>query len=64
MVGVDDDRPAKKAPVHQIGEDISSLSISELAERIEILRTETARLEAAIGDRRRTKDAAHSFFKT
>ena len=59
----DDDRPRKKIS-HEIGQDLSLLSVEELAERIALLRSEIERLEAASARKRASKDAASSFFKS
>ena len=59
----DDDRPRKKIS-HEIGQDLSLLSVEELGERIALLRSEIERLEAASAKKRASKDAADSFFKT
>ncbi|HKU05883.1 MAG TPA: DUF1192 domain-containing protein [Bradyrhizobium sp.] len=59
----DDDRPRKKIS-HEIGQDLSLLSVEELAERIALLRSEIERLEAASAKKRASKDAANSFFKS
>jgi uncharacterized small protein (DUF1192 family) len=59
----DDDRPRKKIS-HEIGQDLSLLSVEELDERIALLTTEIARLEAAATKKRASKDAANSFFKS
>jgi uncharacterized small protein (DUF1192 family) len=59
----DDDRPRKKIS-HEIGQDLSLLSVEELNERIALLRSEIERLEAASAKKRASKDAANSFFKT
>ena len=59
----DDDRPRKKIS-HEIGQDLSLLSVEELAERIALLRGEIERLEAASAKKRASKDAASSFFKS
>ena len=48
---------------HDIGQPLDALSIGELEERIDLLRTEIARLEAAIAARRATKAAAADVFK-
>ena len=45
----DDDRPRKKV-THEIGQDLSLLSVEELTERVALLTTEIARLEAALAD--------------
>ena len=59
----DEDRPRKKIS-HEIGQDLSLLSVEELGERIALLRSEIERLEAASAKKRASKDAADSFFKT
>jgi uncharacterized small protein (DUF1192 family) len=58
----DDDRPKKKI-AHEIGQDLSLLSVSELRERIEILKGEIARLTAAADAKTASRSAADSFFK-
>ena len=58
----DDDAPRKKIS-HEIGQDLSLLSVEELTERIALLSGEIARLEAAAKKKRASKDAADSFFK-
>jgi uncharacterized small protein (DUF1192 family) len=58
----EDDRPKKK-PVHAIGEDLSTLSIAELGERIALLTEEIKRLEGAIKEKSSSRDTAQSFFK-
>ena len=62
MIPEDDDRPKKK-PKHEIGQDLSLLSVFELNERVAILREEIARLEAAAKTKAAAKGAADSFFK-
>jgi uncharacterized small protein (DUF1192 family) len=59
----DDDRPKKKV-AHEIGQDLTLLSVQELNERIELMRAEIARLEADIARKRATRSAADQFFKT
>src|SRR5579863_1041056 len=66
MAGFDDDvsrAPPKKQAAHEIGQPIDALSAEELAERIQLLKAEIARLEAAIAARQATKEAASAFFK-
>ena len=58
----DDDRPKKKR-VHEIGQDLTLLSVGELTERISLLKEEIARLEADIAKKRSTRSAADQFFK-
>jgi uncharacterized small protein (DUF1192 family) len=59
----DDDRPRKKI-THEIGQDLSLLSVEELNERIALLNAEIARLQEAMTKKRASKDTANSFFKT
>ncbi|WP_426439771.1 DUF1192 domain-containing protein [Bradyrhizobium genosp. P] len=59
----EDDRPPKKI-THEIGQDLSLLSVEELTERIALLNTEIDRLNEAMSKKRASKDAANSFFKS
>ena len=59
----DDDRPRKKI-THEIGQDLSLLSVEELSERIALLTSEIERLQQAATKKRASKDAASSFFKS
>lgn len=58
----DDDRPVKK-PSHEIGADLSLLSVDEISSRIEILLSEIKRLEAEKAAKSASKSAAASLFK-
>jgi len=58
----DDDRPKKKI-VHEIGQELTLLSVAELNERIELMREEISRLEADIAKKQASKSAADTFFK-
>jgi uncharacterized small protein (DUF1192 family) len=58
----DDDKPKKKVS-HEIGQDLSLLSVEELAERLLLLEAEASRLEAAMTMKRATRQAADRFFK-
>ena len=53
-----------KPPIHEIGQALDDLSAPELAERIETLKREIARLESAIEAREATRCAASAFFKS
>ncbi len=55
--------PKAKPTVHAVGEALDALSAPELAERIEALRREIERLEAAIRAREATRLAAAAIFK-
>lgn len=59
----DDDRPRKKV-THEIGQDLSLLSVEELTERVTLLKAEIVRLEEAATKKRASRDAANSVFKT
>ena len=50
----DDDRPRKKI-THEIGQDLSLLSVEELTERIALLKTEIERLEEAVTKKRASR---------
>ncbi|EIG61045.1 uncharacterized small protein (DUF1192 family) [Bradyrhizobium sp. JR4.1] len=63
MAMEDDDRPRKKIS-HDIGQDLSLLSVEELTERIALLKAEIARLEEATTKKRASRDAANSVFKS
>ena len=58
----DDDRPKKKL-AHEIGQDLSLLSVEELAERVRLLHDEIGRLEADMAQKRAKRTAADQFFK-
>lgn len=55
--------PKKKPPVHEIGIDLTTLSVAELRERIDLLKAEIARLETSISSKMSSKAAAESVFK-
>jgi uncharacterized small protein (DUF1192 family) len=63
MAAEDDDKPRKKV-THEIGQDLSLLSVEELTERIALMNSEIERLQQAATKKRASKDAANSFFKT
>ena len=63
MATDDGDKPRKKTS-HEIGQDLSLLSVEELAERIALLTAEIARLQSAMTMKRATRDAADRFFKS
>ena len=58
----EDDRPKKKI-VHEIGQDLTLLSVKELQERIGMLKEEIARLEANIARKQASRNVADQFFK-
>lgn len=58
----DDDRPKKKI-VHEIGQELTLLSVAELTDRIGLMKEEIARLEADIAKKQASRSAADQFFK-
>lgn len=58
----DDDKP-RKAPAHQIGQPLDTLSLADLDERIAMLRAEIARIEAARAAKEAAQSSADAFFK-
>jgi len=65
-MAVFDDEPGA-APIrkveHTVGEDLSRLSVDELAARVALLKREIARIEAAAAAKSSQRDAAEAFFK-
>ena len=58
----DDDRPKKKI-VHEIGQDLTLLSVEELGARVQLLHDEINRLEADMAGKRASRSTADQFFK-
>ena len=58
-----DDEPAKPGPTHQIGQDLSLLSVDELRERIGQLQAEIGRLESELAAKGSTRQAAEALFR-
>jgi uncharacterized small protein (DUF1192 family) len=58
----DDDRPKKKI-AHEIGQDLTLLSVEELGARVQLLHDEIQRLEADMAQKRASRSAADQFFK-
>jgi len=63
MPTIDPDELPKKKVAHEIGQDLSLLSIGELAERVSLLKDEIGRLEAEMAGKRASQTAADAFFK-
>jgi uncharacterized small protein (DUF1192 family) len=63
MAFEDEERPRKKV-THEMGQDLSLLSVEELSERIALLNSEVERLREAVTKKHASKDAANSFFKS
>jgi uncharacterized small protein (DUF1192 family) len=62
MAIFDDEQKKPKKP-HEIGQDLSALSVGELSERVQMLKDEIGRLEAEIRSKGQVKSAAEQFFK-
>lgn len=58
-----DDFIPKKKISHEIGCDLSLLSVAELEGRIALMREEIVRLEVDISAKKTSKSAAEQFFK-
>jgi uncharacterized small protein (DUF1192 family) len=63
MPAIDPDELPKKKISHEMGQDLSLLSVGELAERVELLTSEIARLEAEMARKRASQKTADTFFK-
>ena len=58
-----DDEPQKKPVSHEIGQDLSALSIEELEKRVGLLKEEIIRIEEASSVKRASMASAENFFK-
>lgn len=63
MSAIDPDELPKKKITHEMGQDLSLLSVGELAERIGLLKGEIARLEVEMARKRASQSAAAAAFK-
>jgi uncharacterized small protein (DUF1192 family) len=63
MSFIDDDRPQKKV-AHEIGTDLSMLSVDELKARVELLKAEIARIEAEAARKASDRAAAEKLFRS
>ena len=63
MPAMDDDDKPKKKIAHEIGQDLTLLSVEELAARVQLLRDEIQRLETDMTQKRASRAAADQFFK-
>lgn len=62
MVDMEDDDRVAKNPEHVVGEELSTISVDELRERVGLLKTEIARLEAEIAEKGSSRSAADANF--
>ena len=63
MPAIDDDDKPKKKVTHEIGQDLTLLSVEELSARVQLLRDEIQRIEADMTQKRASRSAADQFFK-
>jgi uncharacterized small protein (DUF1192 family) len=62
MIGIEEP-PRPKPSAHEIGQDLSTLSVAEIDERVAMLEVEIARLKEARARKEASRTAASSFFK-
>ncbi len=62
MALFDDDKP-KRILAHEIGQDLSLLSVGDLDERILLMKAEILRLEIDRASKEASRSAAESLFK-
>ena len=58
-----DDLEPKKKKAYELGQDLSKLSVGELADLVETLKAEIARVEGARGAKQASLSAADAAFK-
>jgi uncharacterized small protein (DUF1192 family) len=63
MPAIDEDDKPKKKIAHEIGQDLTLLSVEELSLRVQLLHDEINRLEADMKQKRASRTAADQFFK-
>jgi uncharacterized small protein (DUF1192 family) len=63
MAAIDDDDRPKKKVAHEIGQDLSLLSVEELGARVQLMHDEISRLEADMAQKRAKRAAADQVFK-
>jgi uncharacterized small protein (DUF1192 family) len=63
MAAIDEDDRPKKKIAHEIGQELTLLSVEELAARIALMREEIVRLEADMARKHASRSAADQFFK-
>jgi uncharacterized small protein (DUF1192 family) len=60
---IEEEARRTKAPVHEIGQDLSGLSIAEIDERVAALRVEIERLSEARAKKLSSQQAADALFR-
>ncbi|MGA0533435.1 DUF1192 domain-containing protein [Hansschlegelia sp. KR7-227] len=64
MPAFEDDLAPLRKPVHEIGQDLSRISVAELGDRIELLRDEIVRLQQEIARKEAQRSAADQVFRS
>ena len=64
MAAEDDDNKPRKKVSHELGQDLSLLSVGDIEARIALLHEEIERLKADAAKKRSSRDAANAFFKS
>jgi uncharacterized small protein (DUF1192 family) len=59
-----EEKPRPKPAAHELGQDLSTLSVAELDERVELLEREIERLNEARARKEASRNAASAFFKS
>jgi uncharacterized small protein (DUF1192 family) len=59
-----EEQPRQRPSGHEVGQDLSMLSIGELDERIAMLEGEILRLQEARKQKEASRDAASAFFRS
>jgi uncharacterized small protein (DUF1192 family) len=63
MAAIEEDDKPKKKITHDIGQDLSLLSVEELSLRVQLMHDEISRLEADMARKRASRSAADQVFK-
>jgi uncharacterized small protein (DUF1192 family) len=63
MPAIDDDDKPKKKIAHEIGQDLTLLSLEELAARVQLLRDEIQRIEADMTQKNASRACSRSVFQ-
>jgi uncharacterized small protein (DUF1192 family) len=58
-----DDEPVKPKRIHELGQDLSLLSVDELDERIAQLKAEIERIESELASKGTSRIAAEALFR-
>ncbi len=64
MPAIDEDDKPKKKIAHEIGQDLTLLSVEELTARVQLMRDEISRLEADMATKARLTFGRRPIFQT